>query len=230
MKIAVISDIHGNLEALKKAVQDIEKRKVNTIVCAGDLVGYGPYQNEVIEYINSKNILLIYGNYDAAVANNDVNFIKDTPFNKNFALPWSVNTVSEENKNWLKKLPESITLAINGKVIKVVHGSPLKVNQYLFEDAEDTKEIMEKFQGDVLVCAHTHLPFVKYFGDKMMINDGSVGKPKNATHNITYALINIDYEISAEIIELKHDNSALIEELKRLDVHKEVIDSFVEGK
>jgi putative phosphoesterase len=230
MKIAVISDIHGNLEALKKVVKDIEQRDVDTIVCAGDLVGYGPYQNEVIEYINSKNILMIYGNYDAAVANNDVNYIKDTPFNKNFALPWSVELVSEENKNWLRKLPDSLTLAVNGKIIKVVHGSPRKVNQYLFEEAEDTKEIMESFQGDVLVCAHTHLPFVKNFGSKMMINDGSVGKPKDGTHNITYALINIDSEIKAEIIELKHDNSALIEELKRLEVHKEVIDSFEQGK
>lgn len=230
MKIAVISDIHGNLDALKKVLEDIEKREVDNVVCSGDLVGYGPYQNEVIEYINSKNVLLIGGNYDAAVAFNDVKYIKDSDFNRNFALPWSVEKVSEKNKKLLKKLPESLTLAINNKVVKIVHGSPLKVNQYLFEDAEDTKEIMENFDGDVLVCAHTHLPFVKKFGEKLMINDGSVGKPKIGSHNITYALINIEDKVSAEIIELEHDNWPLIEELKKLNVHEAVITSFIEGK
>lgn len=230
MRIAVISDIHGNLDALKKVLDDIEKRDVENIICAGDLVGYGPYQNEVIEYINSKNVLLIGGNYDRAVAFNDVKYIKDSEFNRNFALPWSVEKVTDKNKKLLKRLPESLTLVVNNKTIKIVHGSPLKVNQYLFQDAEDTKEIMENFDGDVLVCAHTHLPFVKKFGEKLMINDGSVGKPKIGRHNITYALINIEDKVSAEIIELEHDNWPLIEELKKLNVHEAVITSFIEGK
>ncbi|GAA0179753.1 metallophosphoesterase family protein [Clostridium sediminicola] len=230
MKIAVISDIHGNLEALKKVLEDIEKRDVENIICAGDLVGYGPYQNEVIEYISSKNVLLIGGNYDRAVASNDVKYIKDSDFNRNFALPWSVEKVTEKNKKLLKRLPESLTLTVNNKVIKIVHGSPTKVNQYLFEDGEDTKEIMESFDGDVLVCAHTHLPFIKEFGTKLLINDGSVGKPKIGSHNITYALINIDDKVSAEIVELKHDNTPLIEELKKLNVHEAVIKSFVNGE
>ena len=71
MRIAVISDIHGNLYALREVLEDIDNQNIDSIICLGDLVGYGPHPNEVIALIKRRNILCLKGNYDASVVDND---------------------------------------------------------------------------------------------------------------------------------------------------------------
>ena len=80
MKIAVISDIHGNLYALMKVLEDIEDEKVDTIICLGDLVGYGPHPNEVIAIIRRKNIICLKGNYDASVVDEGYTYIRENEY------------------------------------------------------------------------------------------------------------------------------------------------------
>ena len=89
MKIAVISDIHGNLYALMRVLEDIEDKKVDTIICLGDLVGYGPHPNEVIAMIKRRNIICLKGNYDASVVDESFTYIRETRTNS-FSLPFMV--------------------------------------------------------------------------------------------------------------------------------------------
>ncbi|EGO86803.1 serine/threonine protein phosphatase, partial [Clostridium botulinum C str. Stockholm] len=84
MRIAIFSDIHGNIEALKAVLENIKSKNVHRVVCLGDLVGYGPFPNEVIDLIKSKDILTIAGNYDMAVVTNDIKYIQDNPLNREF--------------------------------------------------------------------------------------------------------------------------------------------------
>ena len=100
---------------------------------------------------------------------------RETTINS-FSLPWTVNELREENRIFLKNLPSTLTLNIANKNILFVHGSPNKINEYLLKDAENTIEAINSVNEDVLVCAHTHIPGIKEFGNKVYINSGSVGK------------------------------------------------------
>lgn len=230
MKIAVISDIHGNVEALSTFLKDVDSENVDTIICLGDLVGYGPYPNEVISLIKEKHILCIKGNYDNSVVDNEYSYIRETALNI-FSLPWTVSELTEENRLFLKNLPSNIALNINGKKVLFVHGSPNKINEYLLKDSDNTLNIMNSINEDILFCAHTHLPDIKEFNNKLYINCGSIGKPKIGRPNITYCLFNIDAEtgISAKIKEIPYDLKGLIKYMNDLDFPKELVQSFETG-
>jgi putative phosphoesterase len=230
MKIAVISDIHGNVDALSTFLEDIATENVDTIICLGDLVGYGPYPNEVISIIRSRNILCIKGNYDNSVVDNEYSYIRETPLNS-FSLPWTVNELTEKNRLFLQNLPSTIKLTFGDKKLLFVHGSPDKINEYLLRDADNTLNIMNSINEDILFCAHTHLPDIKEFSNKLYVNCGSIGKPKIGRPNITYCLLNIDGEasVSANIKEITYDINNLVKRMHELDFPKELILSFETG-
>lgn len=230
MNIAVISDIHGNIFALEAVLEDTKNRNVDTIICLGDLVGYGPFPNEVIELIRKENILVIMGNYDAAVVFNDIKYIQDNELNRNFALPWSVNEVNENNKKYLKRLPEDIIVVDKGKVMTFVHGSTRSINEYLKEDSKEAEDVMNEYDGDILVCAHTHLPYMKKYGEKLLINDGSVGKPKIGRPNATYGILTcVNDTIDFDTIEIPYEYEKTIKAMEERNFPKEIIDSLRTG-
>ena len=230
MKIAVISDIHANIYALMNILEDIDYQKVDTIICLGDLVGYGPHPNEVVSTIRRRNILCIKGNYDSAVVDNQYSYIRETDLNS-FSLPWTVNELREENRVYLNNLPNSLTLNIANKKILFVHGSPNKVNEYLLENSENTAKVMEELNEDVLVCAHTHLPGSKNFNNKVYVNCGSIGKPKIGRPNSTYCILDItvDNGVKVQIKEVEYDVKKIVKDMTMLDFPSQLIESFKTG-
>ncbi|MBX7373588.1 metallophosphoesterase family protein [Clostridium chauvoei] len=230
MRIASISDIHGNIYALLKALEDIDEQKVDMIVCLGDLVGYGPHPNEVIALIKRRNLPCIKGNYDASVVDGAFSYIRDTKINS-FALPWSCEEVRESNKFFLSQLPEFLEYTFDKIKIKFVHGSPNKINEYLFEDGENTNAIMKDLDCDVLVCAHTHIPSIKKFDNKLFINVGSVGKPKIGRPNITYCILDIkDNTVESKIRELEYEFKRIVKDTQMLSFPSELSNSYSTGK
>ena len=231
LKIAVISDIHGNIFALKNAMEDIEKRRVDLIINLGDFVGYGPYPNEVIDYIRNRKIISIKGNYDASVVDNKFSYIRNTEINK-FSLPYAVSVLREENRNYLNNLPKTLVMEFKEKSITFVHGSPRSINEYLKEDSIEVEEVMKEFNGDVLVCAHTHIPYLKKYGNKVIINEGSIGKPKIGRPNSTYVILNIEKgkDIQAEFIEIPYDYKGIVELMKKKEFPEKLIQSYETGK
>ena len=231
MKIAIISDIHSNVYALMNVFDDIDDQKADLIVCLGDLVGYGPHPNETISYIKRKNVLCLKGNYDASVVDNDFSYIRQTDINS-FTLPWTVAELRAANKYYLNGLPENLTLNFNKKSIKFVHGSPNKINEYLFENEENTKQVMADLKEDILICAHTHIPAVKQFGNKLFINCGSVGKPKIGSTNSTYCLLDIDPlgKVTPQIRQVSYEVKKIIKDMEMLNFPSSLIRSFEEGQ
>ena len=231
MKIAAISDIHGNLYALMKVFEDINEQNVDKIVCLGDLVGYGPHPNEVIALIKRREIPCIKGNYDASVVDGDYTFIRNTTINS-FSLPWAVNEVRISNKYFLESLPSRLEYSINGVNIVFTHGSPNKINEYLFENGENTAQVMKDFSGDVLVCAHTHIPCLKKFDNKILINVGSVGKPKIGRPNCTYAIIDIsdNGEVKVKFRELEYEFKRIVKDCTMLKFLAAITNSYESGQ
>ena len=230
MKIAAISDIHGNIYSLMKVLEDIDEQKVDLVVCLGDLVGYGPHPNEVIALIKRRDIPCIKGNYDASVVDGGFTFIRDTSINS-FSLPWAVEEVRASNKYYLSQLPTKLDYDINGVKVIFTHGSPYKINEYLFEDGENTKKLMEEISEDVLICAHTHIPSYKKFGNKVFINVGSVGKPKIGRPNATYALIEIkeDKTIDIKFRELEYEYKRIVKDAQMLQFPSQLVASYENG-
>lgn len=231
MRIAILSDVHGNLYALKSVLKDIKNKNVDSIVCLGDLVGYGPFPNEVIKVIQGEDILNIIGNYDSAVVWNDIKYIQDNEMNKNFALPWSVNEVTEGNNKYLKRLPDDIVMVDKGKVIKFVHGSNRAVNEYLKENSKEAEESINEFKGNILVCGHTHIPYVKIYDNKMLINAGSIGKPKNGKPVSTYCILEVEEDKqNVEFVEVEYDYEKMAKAMEERGFPKELIEPIRTGR
>lgn len=230
MKIAVISDIHANIYALINVLEDIDNEKVDSIICLGDLVGYGPHPNEVISMIKRRNILCIKGNYDSSVVDNEYSFIRETELNS-FSLPWTVNELRQENRYYLNNLPSQITIEAHNKKLLFVHGSPNKINEYLLENGDNTKEIMESVDCNALICAHTHIPGTKEFGNKVYVNCGSVGKPKIGRPNSTYCILDITKEnpIKIQFKELAYPVQKIIKDMTMLNFPTQLIQGFEKG-
>ncbi|MBA1334503.1 MAG: hypothetical protein HPY66_2352 [Firmicutes bacterium] len=211
MKIAFIADIHANIHALSEVLRDIDDKNIEHVYCLGDLVGYMPFPNEVIELIKSRNIRTVRGNYDESVGEDLLVCGCDykTPRDMELAsrsLLWTQENTSAQNKEYLRSLPESIELNIGGRRVLLVHGSPRKNNEYLYEDSQELKEVAADCSFDVLVCGHTHLPYYKVLNGKHIINAGSAGKPKHMSPDATYVVAEIsNTAVRVEIVEIPYD-------------------------
>ena len=231
MKLAIISDIHGNIYALMKALDDIDEQKVDKIICLGDLVGYGPHPNEVVALIKRREIPCIKGNYDASVVDCDYTYIRNTAINS-FALPWASNEVRVANKYFLDSLPTSLKYTFNGVNFLFTHGSPNAINDYLFEDADNTIEVMNQLEDDVLVCAPTHIPCANKYGNTLSINVRSVGKPKIGKANPTYAIIEIEDngEVKVTFKYLEYEFKRIVKDCTMLNFPPAITSSYETGK
>lgn len=200
-RIAFISDIHSNVFALRAVLDDIDSRQVDVIYCLGDIVGYHTFPNETIDLLKENEVACILGNHDDDVINK--RFKADNELD---IFEWTYNELNEDNLSYLNKLPRYMELNIEGHIIHLYHGSPNSISEYLREGEALTDEIMACFNGDVLICAHTHMPYSKKYGSKSIINTGSVGKPKIGRPNATYQLLTLDsHDVLAEIIEVPYD-------------------------
>ena len=184
--VAVITDLHGNLPALEAALARIDELGLDRIYCGGDLVGYGPHPTEVCDVIAGRGIPTIYGNYDHAIARDleDCGCAYVTPHDRELgrrSVAWTLAHTDRRAKAFLRDLPFDLRFSVGDHEVHLVHGSPRKVNEYLFADKPDRlfAKLAAAEAADALVFGHTHMPWIRGFGDVLFVNCGSVGKPKD---------------------------------------------------
>ena len=211
MKIALFSDIHANLPALEAFFKSVEEQKHDAIYCLGDLVGYNIWPNEIINEIRKRGIPTIAGNYDQGVglSSNDCGCAYKTEDDKVLgaaSINFTNSIVKIDERNYLRTLPAHIKIEFQLNKIAcnllLVHGSPRKINEYLFEDREEDSmlRIMDQANADILCFGHTHKPFHRILSSpsaagityKHAINIGSVGKPKDGDPRGGYVLLTIE--------------------------------------
>jgi putative phosphoesterase len=212
MGLAVLSDIHANLSALEAVLGDVQARPLDGVYCLGDLVGYGPFPNEVTKRIRGERIPTIMGNYDDGVG-----FDREEcgcayreageRMRGQQSLEWTKARVTAENKAFLRTLLPEIRLTVSGKRLLLVHGSPRKMNEYLFEDRPLTsfQRLAAGSNADVIVFGHTHRPYVKLVDHVWFVNVGSVGKPKDGNRHACYALVDVAAEPPASFVRVPYD-------------------------
>jgi putative phosphoesterase len=196
-QLTIFGDIHGNLPALESVLADMDIRGLTNRYCLGDLVGYGTFPNEVVAAIRQREIPTLMGNYDLGVGNSsdDCGCAYTNPVAEALgkrSIAWSNAHTTPENKAYLRQLPQQIPLQLGDLRVVLVHGSPRRVNEYLFEDRPDRslERLLDMVEADVLVCGHTHIPYHRVLpSGRQVVNAGSVGKPKDGDPRACYVLL-----------------------------------------
>jgi putative phosphoesterase len=211
MKIALFSDIHANLPALESCLESIDGQKPDMVYCLGDLVGYNIWPNEVINEIRKRRIPVIAGNYDFGIGrkSDDCGCAYKEAREKEMgkiSISFTNSIIKEEERNYLRTLPAHIHVEFklneDSLFLLMVHGSPRKINEYLFEDRDEKSmmHIMETYYADVMLFGHTHQPYHRTFeylkngqrAYRHAINTGSAGKPKDGDPRGCYVLLTIN--------------------------------------
>lgn len=198
MKIAVISDIHGNMLALNKVLEDIKTNECDKIFCLGDLALAGPEPEKTVSFVKSQNDwVIIQGNTDKMIAECTPELIDATkkafrPMG--FSLESDVEILCDENKAYLKNLPPQQSLEVEGLKILLVHGSPRRNNENIYPELpmNEIEQIIDGVKEDLILCGHTHIP-AGYQTDskKTIVNVGSVGRPLTADAKPCYLILSV---------------------------------------
>jgi len=220
MRIALFSDIHANLPALEACFKSIGEQKPDSIYCLGDLVGYNIWPNEVINEIRRRGIPTIEGNYDQGIGllSDDCGCAYKTEAEKDMgkiSISYTNSIVKPEERDYLRTLPAHIKVEfmLNEDKLNLllVHGSPRKINEYLFEDRDEKSlmRIMEGADAEIMCFGHTHKPYHRILPTETTenthyrhaINIGSVGKPKDGNPQGCYVMLSINAGSSITIKE-----------------------------
>lgn len=212
MRLAVISDIHANLHALQAVLADVDRVAPDAIVCLGDLVGYGAYPNEVIDAIRERGIPTVMGNYDEGVGFDldDCGCVYRDPEEDRRgrqSLLWTRRHTAPDYKAYLRNLPMQIRQEVAGSHVLFVHGSPRRINEYLYADRPEATfaRIAQVAGCDVLFFGYTHLPYQKRVGKTLFVNTGSVGKPKDGDPRAGYVIVELSHSPKVEFRRVAYD-------------------------
>lgn len=248
--LAVISCVHGNLAALDAVLADIGELGISQVICLGDLVGYGPFPNRVVERLRERRISVVQGCWDEGIGNGTghCGCSFPTPTDARLgelAYLWTDLEVTEETRAYLAALPPLLgRQAASGK-LTFVHGSPASNAEYL-EDSTHELVLLERAsrtECDVMFCGHTHVPFIKWVGgelrvddggthgpsvharrlqlrSKLIVNAGSVGEPRHGGPEATYVIFDQDAR-RALIREVKYDVQLTLRALADADLPRE---------
>jgi putative phosphoesterase len=225
-RIAIFSDLHGNSVATEVVLAAIDVEAPDAVYNLGDLVGYGARPNETITLIRERGIPTIMGNYDDGVGfdRDDCGCAYKDPEEEERgqqSLFWTRDVTTPDNRAYLRTLLPEIRFEAEGKRFRLVHGSPRRMNEYLFEDRDPRS--LARIAGvagtDVLVFGHTHKPWVREIEGVLFVNDGSVGKPKDGDPRAAWALLTIEPSepVQAEIRRVPYDIASMAAAIRAAD-------------
>ena len=244
MRTAIISDIHGNLEALSAVLYDIESLNIDEIICLGDIIGYGPNPNECISLVNSKSPVILLGNHDAAVL--DPLSTQNFNINAKIAIEWTSKHLSDQSLDFLKNLPMS--KVEDNKTF--VHATPYEPRMwYYISSVEEALFNFQFFDTTFCFVGHTHIPvtisldknnkinvsqdglldFSKDTEAHYLINVGSVGQPRDRNPRSSYGILDTDSSIFS-LRRVEYDIEKCQAKMKKQKLPEFLISRLTDGK
>ncbi len=195
MKVALISDIHANFFALETVVQDLDKECVESVIVAGDLIGYYYWPHKVVDLIMSDSrFFCIRGNHERmfkeALVDNNI-FER---YRKKYGSGFDVckKMLDKTQLNWILSLPETLSVKFDNREFFVAHGSLKDDKDYIYPDSSLSQIISNYSQKEFTVLGNTHYPFIHHNDGKYLINPGSVGQPRDESAMSSYVIINLE--------------------------------------
>ena len=246
MRYSLLSDIHANLPALAAVLADVKtKAELTGIYHLGDLVGYAPWPNEVIELLQEARVPGVAGNYDSTVATGykhcgcrSENAHQEELAHQSYA--WTLEHTSAESKRYLASLPFRIDIRpfgghVAGPTVRLIHGSNVLNTVYVTEDRSD--EILTKMAegmgaraGDVIAFGHTHKPWQRMVNEVKFVNTGSVGRPKDGDPRACYVMIDVNESgVAVEFERVAYDVEATARAIIASDLPNEFADFLRRG-
>jgi predicted phosphodiesterase len=246
MRYALLSDIHANLPALRAVLVDIDNRaNIDAIYHLGDLTGYAPWPNEVVELLRERRIPGIAGNYDSTVATDykHCGCRADSPHEEelsHISYEWTRSHVTPETKQYLASLPFRVDIRplgghVSGPTITLIHGNQTLNTVYVAEDRPDS--FLEKMArdagargGDIIAFGHTHKPWQRVVGGIQFINTGSVGRPKDGDWRACYVLLSVEASGSrVEFVRVPYDVEEAADAIRVSDLPDEFAEVLKTG-
>jgi predicted phosphodiesterase len=219
-RVAVLSDVHGNLAALEAVRKALKKEKPDAVIVAGDHVMNGPDPAGAVDAIRdmeASGATIVQGNTDVAVADFDYSaafpwYTDGVPDIVVAAAEWAHDALGEDRVGWLRRLPSERRLMLDDTMVLACHASPGSQTQG-FDAQLDPSVMLERISrtdARIICCGHTHVPEVRDLGWKIIVNDGSAGYVFDGDPTASWALVEIDgEEIRSEIRRTEFDTMAV---------------------
>ncbi|NLV08181.1 YfcE family phosphodiesterase [Haloarcula rubripromontorii] len=200
-RIGLLSDIHANAVALNTVLDDMEP--VDALVCAGDIVGYGPSPQACLDMVRERDIPTVVGNHDREVVRGMTWESGDE---------YARRVLSADDIAWLGELPRELRLF--DERVKIVHDHPDEQDRYT-EPADFAPTLLE--DEDVLVLGHTHIQYAEAFDDGLVINPGSVGQPRDGDPDAAYAIVDLA-DLSVDLCRVPYDIERVQQRIKETSI------------
>lgn len=235
MRVGLIGDIHANLPALEAVLRHAHEREIGAIWNVGDLVGYGAFPDEVVEHLRVENVLSIIGNYDLKVL--DIKHKKEKWRRKRIplkilAFEWAYQNLSRKSLKYLQSLPQEIRFEWEGRRVLLTHASPASNEEALDAATAESRfrELAQMARTDLIICGHSHQPFVRHVGDIWFINTGSVGRPDDGDPRATYAIMQTSQdEITVEHFRVPYDIDRAVAAIREKELPEEFAQMTLRG-
>jgi len=230
LKIAVISDIHSNLDAFEAVIADLPT--VDNILCLGDIVGYGPQPNEVVEKIRQLHpVVVLSGNHDYVVSTGEIEGFSS---HAAIAAKWTRKQLKKENLRYLSALSPSSRLVLDEVRTSLFHASPRDpLSEYIYPGISQSEvdTLLDQSDGKLLLLGHTHVPMVCSSKKGILANPGSVGQPRDTIPRASYAILTVsDSRVSVDIRRVVYNIDSVAEKIINAGLPRFLADRLYVGE
>jgi predicted phosphodiesterase len=238
-KLAFFGGIYSNARALEAAIADARRRGADAMYALGDFGAFGPHPDRIFPILRDAGVLAIQGNYEESLSEgaDDCRCGYTDPRDNHFAqlsYDYTAAKTAESWKRWMATLPKTRRLTVAGRRVLLVHGSPRKINEFLWESTSSTdflEKLLADAEADVLVCTHTGLHWARRLpSGRLVVNCGALGRPANdGRTNVWYALVSFAEEVSVEFPPVGYDFEAMAREMEEEHLPPEFIETIRTG-
>ena len=220
MKIAILSDIHGNSYALDAVLTAVRQQGIVNLFILGDIVGYYYYPDKVLRMLEDFNTKIIQGNHEEMLKSliNETLDAEDVRKKYGSGASFALQKLTTNQINFLINLPTSLRFTFENIRFTLCHGSPWDPNYYIYPNS--SLEILDKctleLSSDFLLLGHTHHPFITLNNGVLILNPGSVGQPRDQNYGASWAILNTDNK-AVIFKQTPYDYSALVEDITKFD-------------
>jgi len=238
-RLAVIGGVYSNHLALRAVLDDVRLRGADLTWCLGDLGGFGPHPDLAADLLRASGVPMLRGNYDDSIGHDRADCACGyTDPRDNFyaqaSYDYTVARTSSEHKAWMRTLPEQSRLEVGGRDLLLCHGSPRRVNEFLWESAcSDAflEWLCDAHRADLILCAHTGIPWHRVLpSGRHVVNVGAIGRPANdGRTEVWYAEIEMDGDVRVAFRPVTYDHQRLAIEMEAEHLPPEFVETIRTG-